>query len=401
MRSSLACLVALLSMSGQVFSEITGVRSVETVARLTGPGAINNTLAVGVGGTDLGHMVNHDGRTYFFFGDTWAGTSWADYYCTRSNVVAFSLDADPTDGISFHGWLVGDLCGQMTWAREVIASNRYPSTTRTEIPSAAVSVGNRIYAYYSSIQEWGIPGDWTVNYTGLAWWEFGDPAFTIVPTFEIPPNSNFCQVAASYRDDLPAGQDEYLYIWGTPPGRFHSVKLARVLPASIEDLSAYRYFGGLDAFGNPIWLANELLSPVIVPAPVGELSVMYNRAAEVWTMMYFNVATNAVELRQAHHPWGLWSAPIRVTDAAQYPGLYAPYMNPRYVEGDGRTVYFTMSLWDDYDVFLLKADLDIHTAPNGCGLGVGLPVLASCWAICLGWLTTLRVRLRRTRRAES
>ncbi|CAE7521872.1 unnamed protein product, partial [Symbiodinium sp. CCMP2456] len=34
-------------------------------------------------------------------------------------------------------------------------------------------------------------------------------------------------------------------------------------------------------------------------------------------------------------------------------------MNPLLVEGGGRTVYFTMSLWDPYDVYLAKATFDI------------------------------------------
>src|SRR5690606_30025443 len=40
-------------------------------------------------------------------------------------------------------------------------------------------------------------------------------------------------------------------------------------------------------------------------------------------------------------------------------GLYAPYMNPLYTENDGQTLYFTMSLWDPYDVYLARVDLDI------------------------------------------
>src|SRR5690606_23764585 len=36
--------------------------------------------------------------------------------------------------------------------------------------------------------------------------------------------------------------------------------------------------------------------------------------------------------------------------------------NPLYVEDNGETVYFTMSLWDPYDVYLAKVTLDIESA---------------------------------------
>ena len=54
---------------------------------------------------------------------------------------------------------------------------------------------------------------------------------------------------------------------------------------------------------------------------------------------------------------GPWSNPITVVDFSQAPGLYAPYMNPLYVEDNGKTLYFTMSLWGSYDVYLAKVTL--------------------------------------------
>jgi hypothetical protein len=75
-------------------------------------------------------------------------------------------------------------------------------------------------------------------------------------------------------------------------------------------------------------------------------------------------------------------------------------MNPLYVEDDGKTVYFTMSLWDSYDVYLMKAkfEVEVGSGPGGCGFGVGLPGLAIPWTACLaGLLTWKTTRRRRTR----
>ncbi len=171
-------------------------------------------------------------------------------------------------------------------------------------------------------------------------------------------------VAASLRSPLENAQDRHVYLWGTPGGRFGGVKLARVLPEQIEDRAAYRYFDGT-ANGNPQWTANEAAGDMLVSSGVGEMSVMYNPAVGAWTMLYFNENNASFEIRQSSTPWGDWSDPVRVARSSQAPGgLYAPYMNPLYVENDGETIYFTMSLWNPYDVYLAKATLVLVPEPS-------------------------------------
>src|SRR3712207_9486665 len=74
------------------------------IARLTGPGSINNTAARwNVYGTDLGRMFEHRGRIYMAFGDTYGppgrpprfGSDW------RRNVLAWLQDSNPVDGLTF------------------------------------------------------------------------------------------------------------------------------------------------------------------------------------------------------------------------------------------------------------------------------------------------------------
>src|SRR5688572_6996309 len=73
--------------------DITGVQNFQIVSRLTGSPSQNQTTAVGIGGTDLGHMVNHNGKTYFLFGDTFAGeTPFSGGGDWRHNVMAWSTD---------------------------------------------------------------------------------------------------------------------------------------------------------------------------------------------------------------------------------------------------------------------------------------------------------------------
>ena len=79
------------------------------ITRLTGPEGINRTdLKWYVHGTDLGSMFEHRGRTYMAFGDTFGppghppefGDDW------RSNVLAYTRDRDPRDGLTFDGMII-------------------------------------------------------------------------------------------------------------------------------------------------------------------------------------------------------------------------------------------------------------------------------------------------------
>jgi hypothetical protein len=353
--ATIASLLAAAELS--TARDIVDVVNVQIVARLTGPGSNNNTQAVAIGGTDLGHMVNHGGRTYYLFGDTFSGDTPAQGGFWRSNVMAYSTDFSPSNGITFDGW-VQNTTGQ---AREVIYSGR--TSPITEIPTGAVSINDRIYTWYMAVNWWGPPGQWTANYAGLAYWKEGDEAFTVVDSFAFPGNGNFGMVAATIRTD-PLGQtDEHVYVWGTPAGRLGGVKLARVEPQDITDINAYEYFGGLDA-GQPNWVQSEFDAPLIVGPTVGEMSVMYNEALQSWTMLYLNHNRYAIEIRQSPEPWGPWSDPIEVATGAQFAGLYGSYMNPLLVENGGESIYFTMSLWDSYDVYLVKASFITPSVPG-------------------------------------
>ncbi|MBN1489957.1 MAG: DUF4185 domain-containing protein [Phycisphaerae bacterium] len=331
-------------------ADIAQVNTTAQIARLTGPGAVNDTAAVGIGGTDLGIMVNHHGQTFLLFGDTFSsdtsspGTGW------RWNTMAYTTDTDPADGITFDGWITSS----PSWACEIIHSGR--QTPVTEIPTGAISIGDRLYVWYMSVEAWGtVGGQWTCNYGGLAYSDDDGWSFTVVDSFEFPGDGNFVMVAAATRTDPYGGEDPYVYVWGTPAGRFGGVKLARILPQDIANLAAYQYMGGL-VDGRPTWTTAEADGVIIVPAPVGEMSVMYNAAARVWTMLSFDENRDAIELWQARTPWGPWFGPITVTTGRTYPGLYGSYMNPLYVGNDGQSVYFTMSRWFSYDVYLMKTD---------------------------------------------
>ena len=336
---------------------LEGVSDVTEIAQLTGPDAINDTASVSVAGTDLGSMVNVGDRTFFLFGDTFGerdpesiggqGGFW------RSNVSAWTTDEDPADGITFDGWVSDDI-GLAAALIEGDHDANEAGGEVTKIPTYGFAIGETIYVSYMSVRHWGEPGAWDANHSALIVSRDGGESWDPVEGVQWPGDSNFIQVATAHVTE--SGQN-YVYLWSIPSGRFGGVQLMRVPAdeASVEDQRAYSYFAGADG-ETPQWSADMTDAETVVDGTIGELSVMWSTYLDRWLMTYSD-AGNAY-IREGITPWGPWGDPIELVSAGEYPGLYSPYMNPRYVSDDGKTVYFALSLWGPYNVFWFSADLE-------------------------------------------
>ena len=325
------------------------------ISQLTGPESINEThIRWNIYGTDLGHMFEHEGRLYMVFGDTFGypgkppefGEDW------RSNVMAWAVDANPEDGISFDG-MITDRPGH---AKELIPQEQVPGEEVTIIPTYGVSTGSRMFLHYMAVREWGPPGQWWLNRSGLAYsdddgqtWELSDVVWG--------PESNFGQAAI-----VEAGK--YLYLFGIPGGRFGGVELARVKSKHILDMKHYEYWDGRR------WTGREGAAATIVPAPVGELSVQWNsyyRHYRQWIMTCLNEKKAAIVLRAADCLTGPWGGEQTVVTAQEVPQIYAPYIPPRWNDGPG--IYFTLSKFDVYNVFWWRTSLEggsVGEGPERC-----------------------------------
>lgn len=336
---------------------LTGVENLTEIAQLTGPDSeVNDTDAVAVAGTDLGSMFDVGDTTYFVFGDTFGtrdpesiggqGGNW------RSNVMALSTDDDPSDGITFDEWVVDDI----GFAKELVPGEHEANGVGevTKIPTHGFAVEDTMYLQFMSVNFWGEPGQWDANHAGLAKSTDAGQSWEVLEEPRWPGESNFVQVSAA-----PVHEDgaDVLYFWSIPAGRFGGVQLMKVpaTVASVEDPEAYQYFAGTDEDGAPRWEGDADLAQTIVEGNVGELSVMYSEYLERW-IMTTSMDAEAVII-EGLTPWGPWSEPQTITTQAEHPGLYSPYLNPRYVADDGRTVFFTMSLWGPYNVFWFSMDL--------------------------------------------
>ncbi|WP_228531062.1 MULTISPECIES: DUF4185 domain-containing protein [Myxococcaceae] len=332
---------------------LRSVGGVQRIAGLTGVGSPNATERYGIEGTDLGSMFSFGGRTWFVFGDTFGkrekGSIGAGGAQWRSNTIAYTRDTDPTDGITFDGMLV-DGRGR---ARQLVPSKKVDGDEMTVIPTHGFAAGDTMYLHWMSVRHWGKPGEWETNFAGLAKSTDEGRTWTVLDAPRWGGESSFVQVApATVRED---GAD-WLYFWGTTHGRFGGVSLMKVPASQVESPAAYRYFQGTDAKGAPRWSASQAQARRVVDDTTGELSVVWNAYLGHWLMSYLKEGTGIV-MREGLAPWGPWGPAVKVLDAADAPGAYAPFMAEQYVRDGGRTVYFSLSAWGPYNVSWYKAEL--------------------------------------------
>lgn len=332
---------------------LKGVSVLQQVARLIGADSINKTDRYGVAGADLGSMINMGDQTYFVFGDTFGkrdpqmtggGEDW------RSNVMAVSSDTDPSDGITFDRFIADSA----NHANELIPAARVDNQEITRIPTHGVAVGATMYLYFMSVNHWGAPGVWDANYSGVAKSTDSGEHWQVIPNLQWPGSSNFIQVSPFPIQNADGSVD--VYFWTIPAGRFGPAKLMKVPATGIEQQSSYRYYTGPGAGGTPTWSPDMHAAAVVVDDTVGELSVIWDTYLHRWIMTYLRGGGNIV-IREGLNPWGPWGPPIDLVTQSGFPGLYAPFMNPKYVENDGQTIYFCLSQWGPYAVYWMKATL--------------------------------------------
>jgi hypothetical protein len=92
----------------------------------------------------------------------------------------------------------------------------------------------------------------------------------------------------------------------------------------------------------------------IAVGPISEVSVQWNAHLGRWLMMYLDEQRASVVLRSAASLTGPWGGEQVVVRGTDFPGLYGTFMHPW---SSGPDLYFTMSQWDPYNVFLMHTKL--------------------------------------------
>ncbi len=349
------CAMALPASAQPEPAALSPARPVALVAG-QGVGDINHTRdRFTVYATDLGIMWrDSQGRVATAFGDTygadWVGNGAGGPADWRFNTLAHSTDPDLTDGMTIDS-MVTDRPGH---AKEILP--RDPSVPEeTEIPTAGISAGSRDYLHYMSVRRWGpAEGHWQTNYAGLAYSDDGGR------TWVKPASARWANVGGTGRFQVGAfaKKDGYVYLFGTPNGRFGNAQVARVPESRVLDVPAYEYWtaGG--------WRAGPADDAVpVLSGPVGELSVLYNNNLGRWVALHLDLDRRAIVLRTAPAPNGPWTGGQIVAHNDDYPGLYGSYLHPD--SADGPDLYFAMSQWAPYHVRLMRLRLaDLALSDN-------------------------------------
>ncbi|WP_067567858.1 DUF4185 domain-containing protein [Nocardia acidivorans] len=332
---------------------IPTVDSVELVNQVTGHGSVNRTdTRWSVDGTDLGLMwENQPGQVAVVFGDTFgkgwepigAGTGDQDW---RSNTIAYSSNRDLSRGLLLDNFVQDTRCH----ATEILNSRKIRNYEITTIPTSGFAVGDRQYLSYMSVNRWSkIPGMWWTNHGGIAWSD--DNGRTWTKSQWARWDNMFGLGRFQVATMVPQG--DYVYTFGTPNGRMGVIGLARVPKDQVLNKTAYQYWI------NGTWTAadgaNELLATPLVSGTASELSIHYDRDSGRWQMVYLDLQRHAIVLRTAAEPQGSWTEPVALVDIDDYPTAYGGFIHPW---STARDLYFTVSAWNSYNVYLMHAKLD-------------------------------------------
>jgi hypothetical protein len=215
----------------------------------------------------------------------------------------------------------------------------------TVIPTAGIAVDGVQYLHYMSVRRWGRPGRWRTNHAGLATSSDGGHTWRRGP--------QRCTNTALGRQPFQLGgfarYADRVYLFGTRNGRFGDVYLARADATSVGDIETYGYWTGSG------WGTDPLDAVPVAAGPAGELSVAYHRGVGRWIMVHLDEIRAAIVLRTAPAPTGPWGFGRPLVSGADQPGLYGGYLHPWAL--DGSEIYFTISRWGPYTVYLVRAEL--------------------------------------------
>lgn len=323
------------------------VGDVSVVSQLTGPGSENRTdKRWQVDGTDLGIMwESKPGEIAVAFGDSF-GKGW-EYGVVggpdwRSNTLGHSADTDLTDGMTIDSMVQDSRCH----ATELIGSRKVKNWETTVIPTSGFAIDDRQYMSYMSIRRWStFPGMWWTNYGGIAYSD--DDGSTWVKDPHARWDNMFGLSKFQVSTMVPHG--DFVYMFGTVNGRIGTVGLARVPKDDVLNKTAYQYW--VDGTWAPVD-ANE--ATPIADGTASELSVRYDAQRSIWQMTYLDPFAGTIVLRESNSAQGQWTPPSTLVRTTEYPKAYGGFMHPWSKDGE---LYFTVSEWDSYNVYLMKASV--------------------------------------------
>jgi hypothetical protein len=333
-------------------------------------------------GTDLGYSFDHQGRTYFLFGDTVGRLDRA------LDTIATTDASDPEQGFRLDFLTSGD--GYLTVEPPGIPMGAF------EVPVSGISLGGQMYVVVSTNHS----TDRTTDRSVLTKFV---PAATFKPlrTISQLPAGRFIKMSLhdvpGSMEGLPPG-GPFVIIWGTGVYRRSDAYLSIVPAANFETGQGTRYFAGFDTAGKPTWSEKESDAiPIVRNGTMGDLSVTWCKDLGLWLMTYDSREHDrGIAFSYSRTPWGPWREPQIIFNAirdgalgkfihdprsnpndglagpvigrgkanpdAVHGGAYAPYVVERWtrLRGAELDLYYVLSTWNPYVVVLMKSRLQVE-----------------------------------------
>ena len=355
MRKLLTVASLVVGLAGPAVAQEFTVE-VTSIGALTGPDAPVDMKAPDICGTDIGTMAEIGGRILLAFGDTFG---WADGRCTRfgpnwrSNVLAFTSDNDPSDGVAIESWYVGD-DGKAKAVADGVHQEPFKGE-QTRIPTAMVTVGDTVYLHTMSVYGFAsMGGVWLCNNSRFYSSTDEGATWKAAPQTFGDFKSSFNMLALSVAPGAGNEDGAHIYAIGTSCGRFGGARLARVPTDAVLENAAWEYFDGAD------WSSNRADAAEIIKPGAGEGSLAWNAGLGKWMYTTLNELSAQIELRLADELTGAWSDPIVLATTADSPQAYGAFLTPSWISDDGLTFYFVMSQFGPYNTYIVRATLTSH-----------------------------------------
>ncbi|HEY4416677.1 MAG TPA: DUF4185 domain-containing protein [Verrucomicrobiae bacterium] len=201
-------------------------------------------------------------------------------------------------------------------------------------PLDGVSLGDRVYFYYTMVETTDAPGPWNFHGVGSG---LAVADKTMQHAERLRPGGHW-QFPVTPAQIIHKNKWLYLFeVSGDPKGLI----LARVKTEKIADPQAYEFFN------DGKWSSKRTDAKVILNEVYGQVSIVWQPALKRYVMATSSDFShpNEIQLRQAKALTGPWSAPVRITVPA-VPGrktklVYCTFFHPELSGGDPQTLVAT------------------------------------------------------------
>jgi hypothetical protein len=345
----------------------------EKICQLTGdidwetgrPTAARTLTNFGLDGADLGYPVEHDGKLFLLFGDSWPprhpGGPMGEV--PPDDAVGITVRKEPpgADGKCLELQVNTEASRLRAFAPARIVGPAPVKQGFFNVPTGGVSAGGGLFAFFWTnhcsapnplrpspdrplvrpAANQNCPENDERNSIGRGvMTRTDDNGRTFSRVVPMPLGFVYSTaVEAGLAADVPEAQRLGIFIFGVPRYRAGIPYLAYAPVGSLADTATWQFFVGRDRSGQPKWVNRDEWQRSAGPAEsgepaawkppgeaelfvpdlpagrcIGEFSITWNHPLGMWLMLY-NCPAGGIAARGAVAPWGPWSLPTTILGA--------------------------------------------------------------------------------------